>query len=77
MGVRGRDHFWIRARMEERKCDPVPDGTVSAETVAFPASWGRYGFDGGIGPWEACRAPLARKSGGTTITADTQLALAA
>ena len=29
-----------------------------------PATWGRFGFDGGIGPWDACRAPSTRKSGG-------------
>ena len=41
------------------------------------SSWGRYGFDGGTGSKDACRGPSPRKSGGTNLTADTQLALAA
>ena len=31
------------------------------------ALWGRHGFDGGKDPRDACRAPLTRKSDGTSV----------
>jgi hypothetical protein len=41
-----------------------PRLAISAGRVVL-LRWGRFGFDGGVESWDACRGPSPRKSGGT------------
>src|SRR5687767_5255860 len=53
---------------DRRRSAAYNENVTTRETLSLPfILWGRYGFDGGKDSRDACRAPLTRKSGGTSV----------